>query len=171
MDFAAVRTVALMPLANLSREQMAAERVRDVFIPLLLSTGAFYVLPPGEVAKGITRAGIANPATPSAEEVIQLGKHLKAEAVITGAIREYGGLRSGSVEANVISLGLQMMETQTGKIVWAGSSTKGGVSMKDRLLGGGGNPMNGITEQAINELIDKLFQQDGGKRAGSGTGP
>lgn len=160
MDFGAVQTLALMPLANMSREQMAAERVRDVLIPLLLSTGAFYVLPPGEVARGIAKVGISNPSTPSAEEVVNLGKLLRVDALITGAIREYGELRSGSTEANVISLGMQMIETQTGRIVWASSSTKGGISMKDRLLGGGGNPMNDITEKAIYDLIDKLFQQE-----------
>ena len=74
MDFGAVQTVALMPLANMSRDQMATERVRDVLIPLLLSTGAFYVLPPGEVARGIARVGISNPSTPSTEEVVNLGK-------------------------------------------------------------------------------------------------
>ena len=35
--------------------------------------------------------------------------------------------------------------------------------MKDRLLGGGGNPMNDITEKAIYELIDNLFQQEKNK--------
>lgn len=160
MDFGAVQTVAMMPLANMSKDQLAADRVRDVLIPLFLSTGAFYVLPPGEVARGIARANIASPSSPSTEEVIRLGELLKVDAIITGAIREYGEIRSGSTEANVISLGLQMIETQTGKIVWSASSTKGGIKMKDRLLGGGGAPMNAITEEAGNDLIEKLFGEE-----------
>ncbi len=158
MDFGAVQIVAVMPFANTSKDQMAAERVRDVFIPMLLSEGAFYVLPPGEVARGIARVGINNPVSLSTEDVTRLGALLKVNALIVGTIREYGEIRSGSTEANVISLSLQMIETQTGKIVWAASSTKGGIKMKDRLLGGGGAPMNEVTAEAAHDLIDKLFQ-------------
>ncbi|MBZ0154869.1 MAG: DUF799 family lipoprotein [Alphaproteobacteria bacterium] len=158
MDFGAIQAVAVMPFANLSRDQMASERVRDVFMPMLLATGGVYVIPPGEVARGITRAGIVNPAAPSIEDVLKLAGIIKANAVITGTVREYGEIRSGTTAANVISVSLQMIETQTGKVVWAASTTKGGIRMKDRLLGGGGEPMNDITEKAVNELLDKLFK-------------
>jgi hypothetical protein len=35
---------------------------------------------------------------------------------------------------------------------------KGGISLWDRLFGGGGQPMNKITEKAVNDLINKLFK-------------
>jgi len=73
-------------------------------------------------------------------------------------VREYGEVRSGTTSANIISLSLQMIETQTGKVVWTASSTKGGISIWDRLFGGGGQPMNVITEKAVNDLINKLFK-------------
>lgn len=158
MDFASIQSVAVMPFANLSKDPMAGERVRDVFIPMLMETGSIYVLPPGEVARSLSRINAANPTAPSTEEVINLASNLKVNAVITGLIREYGEVRSGSAEANVISLSLQMIDGQTGKVVWTASSTKGGVSFKDRLLGGGGNPMNDVTEKAVNDLLDKLFK-------------
>jgi hypothetical protein len=158
MDFGAVKTVAVMPLANLSRDNLAGERVRDVFSGLLLASNAVYVLPPGEVGRGVSRANVVAPATPTAEEIIALGKVLGAEAVITGTLREYGEVRSGSSAANAISLSLQMFETQTGKVVWSASSTRGGISFGDRLLGGGGAPMNQVTEDAARELLGKLFK-------------
>ncbi len=157
MDFAAVQTVAVMPFANLTTDKMAGERVRSVFITNLAATEAMYVLPPGEVARGILRAGIADPAAPSPEEVQKLSGIIKANAVITGVLREYGVVRSGTTSANIISLSMAMAESETGKVVWAASSTKGGISVWDRLFGGGGEPMNEITEEAIGELLDKLF--------------
>lgn len=157
MDFGSIQTIAVMPFLNLSSNNIAGERVRDVFINNLLATGAVYVLPIGEVARGIARMEIANPATPSPEEIIKLAGIIKASAVITGVLKEYGEVRSGPTSANIISLSLQMIETQTGKIVWTATSTKGGITMVDRLLGGGGQPMNNITESAINDLINKLF--------------
>jgi len=158
MDFGAIQTVAVMPFLNLTRDNIAGERVRDVFINKLLSTGAVYVLPIGEVARGIARAEIQNPAAPSQEEVVKLVAVIKAQAIITGVVKEYGEVRSGTSSANIISVSLQMMEGTTGKVVWTASTTKGGISIWDRLLGGGGRPMNDITDKAIDDLINKLFK-------------
>ena len=158
MDFGAVRTIAVMPFVNLSRDQLAGDRVRDVFINALLATGAVYVLPTGEVARGITRAEIQSPLTPSPEEVVKLGKMVKAEAVITGTVREYGDVRSGTASANAISMGLQVIETETGRVVWTASTTKGGITVADRLFGGGGQAMDVVTLKAVNDLINKLFR-------------
>jgi hypothetical protein len=157
MDFAALQAVAVMPFENLSRDKLAAERVRDTFMNNLLSTSPLYVIPPGEVARGIDRAGIVNPTTPSAEEILKLAVIIKANAVITGVVREYGEVRSGSTPANLISISAQMHEVQTGTVVWTASSTKGGITMWDRLFGGGGQPMNDVTEAAVDDLIEKLF--------------
>lgn len=158
MDFGTIQTIAVMPFANLSRESIAAERVRDVFMNTLLATGGIYVVPPGEVARGIGRAEIQNPVAPSPEEVVKLGSMIKVQAVITGVLREYGEIRSGTTINNTISLSLQMIETQTGKVVWTASSTKGQITIWNRLFGGGGKPMNIVTQKAVNELINKLFR-------------
>jgi len=158
MDFGTVKTVAVMPFVSLTRDSVVAERVRDVFITRLLSTGAVYVVPVGEVARGVARVEIQNPGAPSPEEVVKLGGVIKAQAVITGTVREYGEVRSGTVSSNIISMSLQMMEAQTGKVVWTGSSTKGGINVWQRLFGGGGQPMNKITVEAVNELINGLLK-------------
>ncbi|GEJ57079.1 GNA1162 family protein [Anaeromyxobacter diazotrophicus] len=158
MDFGSVKTVAVVPFTNLSRDNLAGDRVRDVFANALLSTGAVYVLPQGEVIRGLGKVGVASPTAPSVDEVVKLGQTLKADAVITGVVKEYGDVRSGTASANVISLSIQMQETATGKVVFAGSTTKGGIRFRDRLLGGGGEPINDVTEAAVNDLIDKLLK-------------
>ena len=157
MDFAAIKTAAVMPFNNLSRDNLGAERVRDVFSGMLLASGAVYVLPSGETGRAIVRANVQAPATPSVEEVIALGKALGADAIVTGTLKEYGEVRSGNSSANAIAISLELFETQTGKVVWAASSTKGGISFGDRLLGGGGEPMNKVTEDAVRDLLGKLF--------------
>jgi hypothetical protein len=157
MDFGSIKTVAVMPFANLARDQVVAERVRDVFINRLLSTEAVYVLPVGEVARGIAQTEIQNPSSPSPEEVVKLGLFVKADAVITGVVREYGEVRSGTTTANVISMSIQLIEAGTGRIVWSASSTKGGISFWNRLFGGGGQPVNAVTEEAVDALFDKLL--------------
>jgi hypothetical protein len=157
MDFGTIQTVAVVPFANLARDPVVSDRVRDVFINKLLSTETVYVLPVGEVARGTTKLEIQTPSAPTPEEVVKLGAFLKADAVITGVVREYGEVRSGATAANVVSMSIQVLEAQTGKIVWSGSSTKGGISFMNRLFGGGGQPLNRVTEQAVDALFDKLL--------------
>lgn len=157
MDFSQIERVAVLPFGNLTATQPAGERVRDVFMTMLQASGSFYVIPPGEVTRGLSRVRIQNPAQPSADDVIALGKELKVQVIFTGTVREYGEVRSGSTPANAVSLSLQMLESQTGQIVWSASSTQGGVSAGDRLLGGKGVPMNEVTERAVRDLLDKLF--------------
>lgn len=158
MDFGSLKTVAVMPFQNLSREQVASERVRDVFMTRLMATGGIYVLPPGEVARGIGLVGIQNPTAPNSEEMKKFAAIVKANAVITGVVDEYGDVRSGSSSANVISVSMKMTEVDLGRVVWSAQATKGGIGITDRLFGGGGQPMNDITVKAVDELIEKLYQ-------------
>jgi polysaccharide biosynthesis protein PelC len=159
MDFASVHTVAVLPFWNLSKDPQGADRVRDVFTTALLATNAVYVVPTGEVARAVSRVGLASPVSPAADEVVKLCGMLKADAVITGVLKEYGEVRSASSAANVVALSLQMQEAGTGKVVWSGSSTKGGVGWSARLLGTtGGDAVNDVTEQAVDDLLRQLFR-------------
>jgi hypothetical protein len=105
----------------------------------------------------VGKAGIVTASIPATEDVLKLGTALKADAVVVGVVKEYGEVRSGAATGNVISMSVQLIETATGKVVWAGSTTKGGVSLKDRLLGGGGVPLNDATEAAVDDLLGKMF--------------
>jgi hypothetical protein len=158
MDFGSVQTVAILPLANLTRDEAAGERVRDTLATMLLATDALYVLPSGEVARGIARTGMADITRPSVEEVKKFCGITKADAVITGVVREYGEVRSGQTAANAIALSLQMLDSQTGSVVWSADTARGGITMTDRLFGGGGKPMDAVTRDAVNDLLDKLFE-------------
>ena len=158
MDFGSVKTVVVLPLANLSTSGVAAERVRDALAAAMLATGSLYVVPPGEVNRAIVRLSIVNSTTPNAEEVVKICQLLKADAVVTGVVREYGEVRSGQAVGNVVSLSVQLQEAATGKVVWEGVSTRGGIGFWARLFGAGGAPMNAVTEEVVDDLVAKLFK-------------
>lgn len=158
MDFGSIRTVAVLPFTNLSRDNLAGDRVRDALANALLATGAVYVLPQGEVPRAAGKAGVPSAAAPAAEDAVKLAQALKADALITGVVKEYGEVRSGAAVANVCSVSVQMLEGTTGKVVWMAESTKGGVGWGDRLLGGGGKPLNDVTEAAVDDLVNKLLK-------------
>jgi hypothetical protein len=158
MDFGSVKTVVVLPFANLSGNPAAAERMRDAFSAALLATGALYVIPSGEVNRAFARLSIAQTTAPSADEIVKLGQLLKADAVVVGVVREYGEVRSGTAVGNVASLSIQFQETATGKVVWQAVSTKGGLGFWARLVGSSGNPMNDVTEAVVDDAIAKLFK-------------
>lgn len=158
MDFGSIRTVAVLPFQNLSRDQLAAERVRDVFANMLLASGAFYVVPHGEVLRVLGRAGVKSPATPSNDEIVKLGTQLAVNAIFIGTVKEYGEVRSGTSMANVVAVSAQMLEVEKGQVVWSAASTKGGVTFAQRLFGSGGKPIDIVTQQAVDDLLDQLFE-------------
>jgi hypothetical protein len=158
MDFGSVKAVVVLPFTNLSQSGVGAERVRDAFCAALLATGAVYVVPPGEVNRAVARVTIGNPTAPTAEEVVKVGQLVKADAVITGVVREYGEVRSGAAIGNVVSISLQLQETGTGKVVWSAVSTKGGITFWDRLVGTNAAPMNDVTEAVVDDAVAKLFR-------------
>jgi len=158
VDFASINNVAVLPFQNLTNNEYAADRIRDVFMGMLLATEAVYVLPPGEVYRGISRVGMVNPAAPSVEEIKSLAGILDIDVVITGVVKEYDTVRSGATSANIIAFSLQMIETETGTIIWSAATTEGGITISDRMFGGGGEPMNYITLEGVDDLLNKLFQ-------------
>jgi hypothetical protein len=158
MDFGSVKTVAVLPFANLSTSGVAAERVRDALSAALLATGALYVVPPGEVNRALGRLSVSSVTTPSTEEVVKLCQLLKADAAVAGVVREYGEVRSGQAVGNIVSLSVRLQEGATGKVVWEGVSTRGGIGFWARLFGTGGAPMNDVTEAVVDDIVAKLFK-------------
>lgn len=158
MDFGLIQSVAVMPFENLSGTQHAGETSRDVFMTMLQAKVDLYVIPPGEILRAISRIQPESALMPTEEEVVKLAENLEADVVITGTVLEYGQVRSGSAGSNVCSLSIKMLEGQTGRVVWSATSTRGGVSAGDRLVGSGGKPMNVVVTKAAEDLVDRLFQ-------------
>ena len=157
IDLSLVQTVAVLPFANLTADDKAGERVRDVFSTMMQATGAVYVVPPGEVAKALGRTRVGSANEPAPDEVIAVGSAVKADVVVTGVVREYGQVRSGNSTANAIALSVKIFATESGKVIWSGASTAGGVTASDRFFGGGGDPMELVTEDALRDLIDRIY--------------
>lgn len=158
MEFGAIRTAAIMPFENLSIIKQGEDRVRDVFTNRLLSTGAIYVIPRGEVSRASRIAGVTIPSAPSDEEIIKLGAIAKVDAVFTGVVKEYGKVSSGVATANLVSLSIKLIDAKSGRTIREESSTKGGITIIDRLTGGSGQPLNNVTEEAVNDIINKYVQ-------------
>ena len=157
IDLSLIRRVAVLPLDNLSREQMANEKVQRILVSELLATGAFEVIDPGEVNRAVAELGPPAAAGIKVEEVKRLGRSLNVQALVMGSVVEYGEVRSGAVSAPLVSLALRIVETERGAIIWSSSVSEGGITLGTRLLGSSRDTISEVTIKAIRKSIYTLF--------------
>lgn len=156
IDFAFVQRVAVLPFENLSGDQQAGLRATRLMITELLASGAVDVVEPGEVEGALVRLG-GFTRQPSIEGIIELGKGLRVQALILGTVAQSEVLRSGAVGQPVVTLDAQMVETETGAIIWAATHTEKGSQVSARILGTGGESISETTRRCVNGLLDTLF--------------
>lgn len=157
MDLSLIRRVAVLPLDNLTREQMAHEKVRRILVSELLATGAFEVVDPGEVNRAVAELGAQAASGIKVEEIKRLGRSLNAQALLMGAVVEYGEIRSGAVSAPLVSLTLRMVEAERGTIIWSSNVSEGGIGLGTRFLGSSRDSISEATIKAIRKSIYTLF--------------
>lgn len=143
----------MLPIENLTQEPTASEKVRQLLIIELLSSGSVEVVDVGEVSRGIRAASIANAVSPGNEDVRKLGEELKVQALLAGTVQEFSRQRISGAPSTSVSLAFRMIETDTGEVIWSTSVSKSGVGAMARLFGVGGDS---ATERA-HELIKKAL--------------
>ena len=157
IDFGFVERVAVLPFQNLSNDQQAGFRATRLMITELLASGAVDVVEPGEVEGALAKIR-GRPSQPSIEEIVGLGQSLEVQAVIMGTVAQSEILRSGAVGIPAVTLDAQMVETETGAIVWAATHTEKGGSASARFLGSGGQPISVTTRKCVQELLKSLLE-------------
>ncbi|MEJ2085913.1 MAG: hypothetical protein P8Y44_09580 [Acidobacteriota bacterium] len=157
IDFGFVERVAVLPFQNLSNDQQAGFRATRLMITELLASGAIDVVEPGEVEGALAKIR-GRPSQPSIEEIVGLGQSLEVQAVIMGTVAQSEILRSGAVGIPAVTLDAQMVETETGAIVWAATHTEKGGSASARFLGSGGQPISVTTRKCVQELLKSLLE-------------
>lgn len=156
-DFSYLQRVAVIPFANLSSDSQAGERATRLIITELLASGAVDVVEPGEVQAALRNLGSSRMTAPSAEEASGLGEALGVQGLVIGTVAQSEVIRIGSALRPVVTLDAQMLETDTGAIVWAATHTEKGSTLGARLLGTGGEPLAETTRRCIQEVLATLL--------------
>lgn len=156
-DFNFVQRVAVLPFENLSADQQAGFRATRLMITELLASGAVDVVEPGEVQAALGKL-VGRVARPDTEQMLALGTELGVQAVVAGTVAQSEVLRSGRVGVPVVTLDVQMVETETGAIVWSATHTEKGSSFASRLLGTGGKPISDTTRRCVRSVLSTLIE-------------
>jgi TolB-like protein len=158
IDFSFIKKVAVLPLDNLTPDKNAGEVVRHVVITELLATGLVEVVVPGDSITAIQNLKV-KPGTPlNAAQIKSVGKALKVQGVILGAVEKYGVIKQGNVSAPEVTITLMMADTSSGSIVWSVTKTRGGSSFWQRNFGTRSDTMSETVLEVVREALETLFE-------------
>lgn len=159
IDFSFIKAVAVLPLDNLTNDRFAGECVRQVVISELLASGLVDVVCPGDVAGACETAKMKTGQSPNAEQIKAIGKTLKVQGVIFGAVNKYGEIREGNVSAPEISITLMMADTNSGSIIWSVTKTYGGADFWAKHFGAKADTMSEAVLRVVRASIQTLYRR------------
>lgn len=157
IDFSFIKRVGVLPLDNLSSDKFAADAVRQVVISELLASNLVDVVCPGDVIAALESLKIRPGESPNAEQFKSMGKMLKVQAMIFGAVNKYGEVREGNISAPEVSITLMMADTSSGGIIWSVTRARGGASFMAKHFGARSDTMSEAVLRVTREAIQTLY--------------
>jgi TolB-like protein len=158
IDFSFIKKVAVLPLDNLTNERFAGDAVRQVVISELLASGLVDVTCPGDAIAAIENLKLKIGQPLSAEQIKAVGKALKVQAVILGAVNKFGEVREGNVSGSEVAITLMMADTSSGSIIWSVTKTRGGAGFMARHFGARSETMSETMLKVVREALQTLYK-------------
>ena len=158
-NFRYIKKVAVMPFGNLTNDKFAGDRVRNLFVTELLSTGTIDVVELGELLKILETEGIRTTDSVSTDIAQKIGKNLGVQAVILGSVDQYGTVRTGQSSYPEVGVTVRMLEVETGTIIWTASYTKTGSHIIASLFGIGTETASSVASSVVKKLVNTLVYE------------
>ena len=159
-DMAFYEKIAVLPFTNLSVDGMAAARVTRAFVTELIITNRFQIVQPGDMAGALQRMGVSpNPdGTYEAAKLKEAASKLGVTGIVRGAVSEYQVQRTEAGDVPVISFDTELLDANTGTVIWRSSISKRG---RGRLpiIGSGSRSLSRLTQDACAELVGRLRKE------------
>lgn len=156
MDFSYIKRVAVLPFKNLSGVSNGDEIIRNFVINELLVSGYTDVEVPGDVTAAVTKLGVVDPHSPTENEIREIGKACKVQAVVFGTIEHWNDVKTGSGSSPAITLTIMMADANSGTIIWSVTRTEGGHGFIAGQLGLRSGTMTGVALKAVRNAVRTL---------------
>lgn len=158
-DFSFIKRVAVLPLENLTNEKFAGDAVRHIVISEFLASGLVDVECPGDVISAIETLKLKTGQSLNSEQIKSIGKALKVQAVIFGAVNKFGEVREGNISSPEVSITLMMADTSSGSIIWSVTKTRGGADFWAKHFGARADTMSEAALKVVKEAIQTLYRR------------
>ncbi len=147
-----------MPFSNLSGEPYAPGRIVRALTTELVIADRFQMVDPSTLLGELEKANV----TPDATGQIELGQlrtvatKLGATAIIRGTVTEYGIHRQGTDEYPVVAFDCEMVDVQTGIVIWRMSINETGKGRLPIVGGSGERTYSRVTQEACQRAVKLL---------------
>jgi TolB-like protein len=154
-DLEHIRSVAVLPFANFTRDDFAGEKIRRIVITELLTRGVD-VTEPGEVTKLLRELNVMTLRSIKTKEIQKLGETLEVDAVMSGSVEAFGISKGINVTYPEVTINLMLLDTGSGKIIWSVRDSTGGASFWTRHFGAEGISLSEAAQKTVKEAIDTM---------------
>lgn len=151
-----LKKIAVFPLENFTIDENADNRVRIILISELLSKGVD-VVEPGEVTRTFREMKVRSADAVKVAELQEIGRALKADALMLGSVEFFGISRGVSVSYPEVTINLRLIGTSTGDILWSVRNTSGGAGFWTRHFGSETVSLSETAERVVKDALDTLF--------------
>jgi hypothetical protein len=157
-DMTLYKQVVIVPFGNLSGDPFAPGRVMRAFTTELVIADRFRLVDPSLLLGELDRVSAQPDATGQFEisKVRDAATKLQATAIIRGTVTEYATHRAGTDEYPVVSFDCEMVDTQTGIVVWRMSINQSGQGRLPIVGGSGSRTFARVTEEACQRAVALL---------------
>ena len=155
-DLSYIKRVAILPLHNFTRSDLAHEKIRDVLETELLQLEVFEVIDRGEVDAVLRELRINSPSAVSPSMLKKISQELNVQAVLTGAVDEYETERSGNISLAFVAVSLKLIDAKSAKVIWQITSSEKGGGVLTRLFGVGEKSLLDVGRILIRKCLKTL---------------
>jgi TolB-like protein len=156
-DMSRIKGIAVLPFENFTSDENADEKIRRSVITELLSRN-IDVVEPGEVKRLMKDLKIKYLGSLRTEDILEIARTLKVDAVMLGSVETYGTGRGVSVAYPEVTINLRLMEVSSGTIVWSIRHTSGGADFWTRHFGSEGPSLSEAAGKVVREALDTFFR-------------
>ncbi len=156
-DMAFYTRIAVLPFTNLSSEGLAGPRVTRAFITSLIMTDRYQIVQPEEFRTALLKDNVMpeTDGTYDLQKLKEVALRLGATGVLRGAVSEYTMQRTENGDIPVLSFDAELLDANTGNVVWRSSIAKRGKS-RIPVLGQSSRSLGRLTQDACDELVARL---------------
>jgi hypothetical protein len=155
-DLAFYKKIAVLPFSDISGSSLAGPRVTRAFVTELIMTNRYQIVQPEEFVGVLNRMriypanGVYDPA-----QLKDAATQLGLTGLLRGTVTEYQMSRDGSGEIPVIGFDAELLDVNTGNVVWRSSISK---RAKGRIsiIGSGSRSLGRLAQDACGEMVGRL---------------
>lgn len=157
-DMTLYKHVVVVPFSNLCGEAYAPGRVVRALTTELVIADRFQMIDPSTLLGELVKSNIAPDATGQIElgQLRSVATRLNATAIIRGSVTEYSIHRQGTDEYPVVAFDCEMVDVQTGIVIWRLSVSETGRGRLPIIGGAGERTFTRVTEEACKRAVKLL---------------